>query len=109
MDRDELQLLEKIVDQNEYMIAKLDSFVTKTEFEPVRTKLDAHNLFINGNGVKGAKSRLDMLEEAILKLNKAVESTVKFVTAMSLGLFIPLVIWAASMIYQASLHIQTMP
>lgn len=64
--------------------------VTVKEFTDLKSKVCEHELWIDGNGKRGAKSRLDLLEDKF----QTIEGKLNWILGLMGSMFVGLIIWA---------------
>lgn len=101
---------------------RLDNVATKDDIESLSKRVEEiekdyqkHNLFINGNGVPGAKTRIALLESNLENLQSKFQAitddvvskiTIRLVKIIGVPIVLSLILWVVKVIYDASIHMQ---
>jgi hypothetical protein len=67
--------------------------VTVAEFNEVKSDVSRHDQFINGNGTKGAKERLTLIENTLERLDHNINKAVNWIVGLAITVIGAVIIW----------------
>lgn len=103
--------LNALKDQQQELIETLSALPSLRDVEEIQADILRHEVFINGNGTEGAKTRISKVETAVkdlgVQIQKLPDEVVnKIVVKIAAIVGIPVLLAVVTLLYEASLHLR---
>jgi len=110
-----LELLHNISSQLDVVATKEDVHMLTKRIDDVECDMQTFDIFINGNGKEGARTRLYLIEARLDDIQKKYDAitedvvnkiTIRLLKILGAPIALSIILWVAKIIYDASVHMK---